>query len=1328
MQALPVRPLPEAPIEACPFCSVPAERIVWQSPLVIAIRDGFPVSPGHTLVIPRRHVETYFEASAEEQAEVWSAVEEVKRALDAELAPAGYNVGFNAGRAAGQTVMHLHVHVIPRYVGDVEDPRGGVRGVIPGRQKYAGMAGGGPGPRAEALTVGGQADPFARHLKPLFAGATDIAIVAAFVQLKGLRYLDRLLDSAQERGARVRLLTGDYLEITQVEALRALLDRARGTEAVASSTDVDGADTAARQTDCGFEARVVEVAALARAGAGATFHPKAWRFEGPGFGTAFVGSSNLSFTALNSGVEWNLRVDRERDPGAYERVVTAFDALWTGASPLSEGFIDDYAARVEAAGLQLPPGEQEAESKPAPPTPNEFQAAALVALAEARKEGRRRALVVLATGLGKTWLAAMDCAQVAAERGKAPRVLFLAHRSELLDQAARTFRTLWPDARFGWCAGERWENDADVVLASVQKLSRPESLLRIGRESFDYMIVDEVHHAAADSYRRVLRRVEPQFLLGLTATPDRADDADILSLFDHFEAYRADLGAGVEARLLVPFRYQGLKDPTDYQPIPWRNRRFDPVALAAAVQTHERMERLWEAWRTHAGTRTLVFCASVAHACFARDWLRARGQRVEAVFSGEGSADRASSLEGLSAGTLDAICAVDLFNEGVDVPLIDRVVMLRPTESPVLFLQQLGRGLRTAAEKSYLQVIDFVGNHRVFLERLRTLLSLGGAPANLRAFLESTATPELPPGCSVDVELEAIELLQRFLPRSDQNELVQVYREVRDSRAGDEAERLSMRPTAGEMFRRGYSLVSLRHPSGWFGFVADEADLGTMGQRAAEAGAAWFRELETTPMTRSFKMVVLQVLLDAGRLREGMALSELAARAYSVISRSPELLQDIAGVKELSGGSEVAAAAWQAYWRKNPVRAWLAEDRASAARVWFVLEGEHFAPRFPVARDAEPLLGEAFDSLTRELVDYRLAQYRQRGVKAGDGSSFEAKVISNQRDPILKLPDRKRNPAVPVGPTEARLVGEGGVWLFDFVKIACNVARPVGTQRNQLPDLLRRWFGPSAGRPGTAFYVRFQRGADGWRAEPVETGGQVIALPPRGEVIAFPTLRAAAGASSTGQYGAPEQEEVRLPGSFPREKTFAVRASGDSMDGGREPIRDGDWLVFRYARASGVSAVEGKVALVALGDPEGSQTYHVKRVVREAGRVLLRSDNPAAPALAVEEHATVIAVLVACVRPESLAPAVGTLLQAGELADAFGLPEPPRVEREQDRRFGHLFLSLSSTPGDADAAARAPRVGDLRPGETAFLLVREEGAERWRYAGVAHWRDERWQL
>lgn len=603
------------------------------------------------------------------------------------------------------------------------------------------------------------------------------------------------------------------------------------------------------------------------------------------------------------------------------------------------------------------------------------------------------------------------------------------------------------------------------------------------------------------------------------------------------------------------------------------------------------------------GRRSLVFCGSIDHARFARDWLRAKGVRVEAVHSGPDSADRDVTLAALGRGDLDAVCTVDLFNEGVDLPAIDRVVMLRPTESRVVFLQQLGRGLRRAADKERLQVVDFVGNHRIFLERLRLLLSFVERPAPLRGVLLDEREPELPPGCSLDVELEAKTRLLELLGPSGQNEVERAYRELRAIRGE--------RPTIVELQHAGYRPGTLRKSHGsWFQFVGSEGDLDESQRRVLASAQEWLVELETTILAKCFKLVVLEALLEADALTAGLDVDELCRRSHSILGRTPDLFRDVEGVTELPDPRSPEPAAWRRYWMKNPIAAWTGTGKAKAASGWFRLDGDRFVPRFDVAPDDAPTLA----AMTRELVDYRLALYRARTEAVGaQGDAFECRLITNGRDPILKLPSRSRRPDVPSGEVVVRL-RDGRTWQFRFAKEFVNVARPAGNDRNQLPDLLRSWFGPAAGQRGTAFDVRFTPSPDGWWAEPVQAQGQVIKFP-RGLVRAFPTLQAAAGAATSTTVEPPEAEAVRLPVSATSPELFAVRASGDSMDGGPKPIRDGDWLVFRFARGVGLGAVEGRVALVQTESEPGSGAfnYQIKRVVRDGTGWTLRSDNPARP-------------------------------------------------------------------------------------------------------------------
>lgn len=1257
------------------FSDIPQTLWVAENPYAFAIRDRFPVSHGHTLIITKRVTPTWFDATPDERAAVLALIDVVKGQLDAELHPDGYNIGFNVGDAAGQTVPHLHVHVIPRYRGDMDDPRGGVRHVIPSRGNYL--------REVPPLATGGERDPFAKHILPLFETATEVAIVAAFVQESGLARIAGHVHAALARGVRLRVLTGDYLDITQASALKMLLNWQRASEGR-------------------LEARVVETRSSQRA-----FHPKSYRFEAERFGIAFVGSSNLSRSALEGGIEWNLRVDRDRDRVAYERVREAFDAAWLPARVLDEAWVDDYARRARLEQRPLPQGEVEAEPMEPLPSPHRVQEEALEQLRYARDAGRRRALVVLATGLGKTALAAFDYQQLRESLGRRPRLLFLAHRRELLRQASETYRRLLRDqgddeARITWFSDDQSNLNGELVFASVAKLARTEHLDRLHAMAFDYVVVDEVHHAAADSYRRILSAIDPGFLLGLTATPDRADAADVLGLFDDHIAYRADVGRGVAIGRLVPFHYFGVKDEIDYTHIPWRNKRFDPEALAAAAQTSARMDTMWRAWNAHPGTRTLVFCCSIEHAKFVRDWLRERNVETRAVFSGEGSDNRDDALDDLRSGVVSAVCSVDVFNEGVDVPSVDRVVMLRPTESSVIFLQQLGRGLRASEGKDAVTVVDFVGNHRVFLERVRTLLSLAGGStaAGVREFLSADGAAELPAGCSVDLEIEAKELLSRLFRIGGADEVERAYRELRDER--------EQRPTAGELQRMGYLPSKLRDRHGsWFDFVHAEGDLAADERAVRDVAGAFLREVETTEMTRSFKMVMLEALLDAGLA--GAKLSEVAARSHAILRRAPELWADVA---EASRTDDGASREWLAYWRKNPVAAWTTPK--AQRRTWFKLADDRVALDLAI----DPALAPTLARLTYELVDYRLAQYRARHRQVS-GEGFTCKAISNQRDPILKLPSRATARELPEGEVDVRLP-DGAVWQFRFAKEFINVARPAGTQANKLPDLLRNWFGPSAGQRGTSFEVRFSASPDGLWITPSQTN--VIDLAERRGIVAYPDLHAAAG-HAPAAIEAPDAERVMLPLDSDDPELFAVRVAGTSMDGGKRPMRDGDWAVMRLMRGGAASALDGRVILAEVPSAAFGSRYHLKRLVHRDGRWALVSDNPDGPTIEINKDTTQIARVERVVRPEDLAPAIGTLLRDDELAERFGVAEPVSGRHE-----GHLFVFVDRK-GILEQPDRVRFVPDrVRPSETAYVLAKQDDGH-WRYRGVARdYEDGLWRI
>ncbi len=365
----------------------------------------------------------------------------------------------------------------------------------------------------------------------------------------------------------------------------------------------------------------------------------------------------------------------------------------------------------------------------------------------------------------------------------------------------------------------------------------------------------------------------------------------------------------------------------------------------------------------------------------------------------------------------------------------------------------------------------------------------------------------------------------------------------------------------------------------------------------------------------------------------------------------------------------------------------------------------------------------ALTRMTRELLDYRLHLHRTRTNPDLAGDAFRCVVTWNRRDPIIKLPSIRRAPDRPSGELDVRLP-DGAVWRFRFMREYCNVARPAGTDRNRLPDLLRDWFGPNAGHPGTRFEVAFERSPDGWWIEPV---GSAPSLPRRGLLVAYPSLRAAAGAATDGHVEL-SHEYVSLPFDGPAD-VFAVRVAGDSMNGGKKPIRDGDWLVMRWARGVGVGTLAGRVALIQISAGHETFAYQVKRIVQQDDRWWLRSDNPEVPAIEATAETIPIAQLVDTVSPEAIAPPVGERVAPEDVSATFGLDLEIRIERD-GRYQGHLFLLVTARDQFTHPDRLARVIVDRRPAETAFVLARPTPDDPWRYCGVARWLEENgaWRL
>ena len=559
-----------------------------------------------------------------------------------------------------------------------------------------------------------------RQIASELASADHADIVMAFIRWSGVQPFEAALRAMADSGKRIRVLTTTYTRSTEARALDLLRDI--GAE-IRVSYDVSGT----------------------------RLHAKAWIFHrSSGFSTAYIGSSNLTHQAQRTGLEWNVRVSGARNRGVVEKMVAVFDAYWESPDfePYDRTTFLERVNQTNAVGGLWP---TELRLQP-------FQEALLQQIEVSRTLGYHRNLLVAATGTGKTVIAARDYANL---REKIPnaRLLFVAHREEILDQARKTYQFALADPGFGelW-VGSHVPTAFTHVFASIQTLHSA-NLSRIRPDHFDVVVVDEFHHAAAASYQALLDHVRPRELLGLTATPERSDGLPILHWFDDRIAAELRLWDAISQQRLAPFVYFGVNDTiADYTHVAWtRGRGYDILGVSNLLTGNDAWASLVvsQVRRRSADTskmRALGFCVSIDHARFMARKFSEAGIPSIAVWSDTSADDRANALKDLRAMRVNAIFSVDLFNEGVDVPAVDTLLMLRPTDSPVLFLQQLGRGLRLHAGKSHCLVLDFVGQHRKefrFDRRFRALL--GGSRTDLVSQIRN-GFPFLPAGCHMELD------------------------------------------------------------------------------------------------------------------------------------------------------------------------------------------------------------------------------------------------------------------------------------------------------------------------------------------------------------------------------------------------------------------------------------------------------------------------------------------------------------------------------------------------------------------------------------------------
>ena len=588
--------------------------------------------------------------------------------------------------------------------------------------------------------------------------ATDVAVAVAFVHMSGLHLLLHELARLRERGHRVRVLTSTYLLSTEPQALSSLRER------------------------------LVEGLRVQEGPQG--FHAKCHLLVRGDERVAWVGSSNWTLPGLRDNLEWNARVT---DPASLDAAWASFEALWgrEDVRPIEDAWLALYTARWRAqklAELVRPAPTGVAETYEPALRPTALQQRALAALDASRKNKKMRALVVAATGTGKTLLAAFDVEQAGAKT-----LLFVAHRKDIVLQAAKEFARVHGDVVMEVLVEGKKPAAATAeprfVFVTIQALLSASGAPLLAR-TYDYVVADEFHHADAPGWQRALRRVAAGFLLGLTATPERADGRDVAALCDHNVVFEIRLPDAIREGFLLPFHYFGVRDDERVNHDSLRHADEETLGAALSLTTRADLVLAHAIEKGFDGPRRVAigFCAGVKHATFMSARFTERGHAAEAVSAATSLDERRKHYANLQdpAHPLEWLFVADVLNEGVDLPAVNTVVFLRPTESGVVFLQQLGRGLRKHASTRVLTVIDLVGHHRSAFEPLRALHDPHALPTQrsreLSAALRESITP--PEGCEVILDDKTLEVLAkvRAMTTPRRKRVEEVYRSLRAAR------------------------------------------------------------------------------------------------------------------------------------------------------------------------------------------------------------------------------------------------------------------------------------------------------------------------------------------------------------------------------------------------------------------------------------------------------------------------------------------------------------------------------------------------------------------
>jgi len=614
-----------------------------------------------------------------------------------------------------------------------------------------------------SLLTGTRQDPsLISQVKKEIMSANKIDMLVSFIKWSGIMLMkEQLVEFTKIEGNKLRIITTSYMGATDLKAVK-WLETLPNTEVKISY------DTHRTR-----------------------LHAKAYAFyRNTGFSTAYVGSANLSQAAFTDGLEWTVKISQYEQPYQWQKIIATFDTYWNDSE--FESFHAEDRERLERA---LKAENLSLKNEYILPNfdikPYGFQQEILAQIQVERElQQRNKHLIVAATGTGKTMIAAFDFKQwrsdfKSANANREPKILFVAHRREILQQSLFTFRAVLRDQNFGdLMVGGIKPDQLNQLFISIQTYNSKEFVESFDNTFYDYVVVDEFHHASANSYQALLDHISPKSLLGLTATPERADGKDITLYFDDHVTAEIRLPDAITRKLLCPFHYYGIADETDFSHIRWSRGGYDKTELSNVLTFDDQrvkliVEKAKDTVLEINDVRGLGFCVSKDHAEFMSQKFNEFGIKSEFLTSDSSAELRQTIRQKLVNKVINFIFVVDLYNEGVDIPEVDTVLFLRPTESLTVFLQQLGRGLRLHDEKDHLTVLDFVGQaHKNFRYDLRFLALIGNNKKRIDDELED-GFPHLPAGCSIQLERKAKERILKNISESFTNHRTRIIEKIR---------------------------------------------------------------------------------------------------------------------------------------------------------------------------------------------------------------------------------------------------------------------------------------------------------------------------------------------------------------------------------------------------------------------------------------------------------------------------------------------------------------------------------------------------------------------